>query len=109
FAVRRHGGFDITDGAFLPNGDLLLLERQFTIATGIAMRLRRIDKASIAPGGVADGPVLLEADMAYQIDNMEGLDVWRGPNGSLIVSMISDNNHSLFQRNLYLEFYYPGE
>ncbi|MBN9232366.1 MULTISPECIES: esterase-like activity of phytase family protein [Phyllobacteriaceae] len=104
FTVRRKGEFDITDGAFLPNGDLLLLERSFSMASGVKMRLRRIAGAEIAKGKVADGSVLLEADMAYQIDNMEGMDVWRRDDGKLIVSLVSDDNHSILQRNLYLEF-----
>jgi hypothetical protein len=104
FTVRRSGDFDITDGAFLPDGDLLLLERRFSMATGVAMRLRRIHAKTIAKGMVADGPVLLEADMGYQIDNMEGLDVWRREDGALIVSVISDDNQSMLQRNIYLEF-----
>ena len=48
--------------------------------------------------------MLFEADMSYQIDNMEGLDVWTRADGALIVSLISDDNHSILQRNLYLEF-----
>jgi hypothetical protein len=104
FTVKRNGSFDITDGAFLPNGDLLLLERSFSPADGVKMRLRRIYGESIARGAVADGPVLLDADMSYQIDNMEGLDVWQRPDGKLIDSVISDDNHSILQRNLYLEF-----
>ncbi len=104
FKVARSGDFDITDGAFLPDGDLLLLERKFSMAIGVAMRLRRIEAASIRRGGRADGPVLLEAGMAYQIDNMEGLDIWRRSDGALMVSLVSDDNHSILQRNLYLEF-----
>ncbi len=104
FKVARGGDFDVTDGAFLPDGDLLLLERRFSMAQGVAMRLRRIEADTIRPGGLADGPVLLEADMAYQIDNMEGLDVWRREDGALMVSLVSDDNHSILQRNLYLEF-----
>ncbi|MEJ6785116.1 esterase-like activity of phytase family protein [Aminobacter sp. Piv2-1] len=104
FTVRRDGEFDITDGAFLPGGDLLLLERSFSIASGVKMRLRRIAGDSIGRGQVADGPVLLTADMGYQIDNMEGLDVWRREDGAQMVSLISDDNHSILQRNLYLEF-----
>jgi hypothetical protein len=104
FTVKRSGKFDITDGAFLPNGDLLLLERSFSYADGVAMQLRRIDGGSIGPGKVADGPVLLQADMNYQIDNMEGLDVWRRGDGALMVSIVSDDNQSLLQRNVYLEF-----
>ncbi|CDX49049.1 ABC-type cobalamin/Fe3+-siderophore transport system, ATPase component [Mesorhizobium plurifarium] len=104
FTIRRDGGFDITDGAFLPDGDLLLLERSFSIARGVKMRLRRIYGESIEKGAVADGPVLMEADMGYQIDNMEGLDVWTRDDGALMVSLVSDDNHSILQRNLYLEF-----
>ncbi|WP_378948210.1 esterase-like activity of phytase family protein [Mesorhizobium sp. ANAO-SY3R2] len=104
FTVVRDGAFDITDGAFLPDGDLLLLERSFSIASGVKMRLRRIEGESIAKGKVADGSILFEANMSYQIDNMEGLDVWQRQDGALMVSLISDDNHSILQRNLYLEF-----
>lgn len=109
FTVRRDGEFDITDGAFLPGGDLLLLERSFSMASGVKMRLRRIASDSIAKGKVADGQVLLEANMGYQIDNMEGLDVWQRSDGALMVSLISDDNHSILQRNLYLEFILHGD
>ncbi|MER9330385.1 esterase-like activity of phytase family protein [Mesorhizobium sp. M0488] len=104
FTVKRNGDFDITDGAFLPDGDLLLLERSFSMARGVKMRLRRIHGEGVEKGAIADGPVLLEADMGYQIDNMEGLDVWTRDDGALMVSLISDDNHSILQRNLYLEF-----
>ena len=73
-------------------------------ADGVKMRLRRIYGESIAKGSVADGPVLFEADMSYQIDNMEGMDVWTRADGATMVSLISDDNHSILQRNLYLEF-----
>lgn len=109
FKVARSGEFDVTDGVFLPDGDLLLLERRFSMAEGVAMRLRRIEADTIRSGGLADGPALFEADMSYQIDNMEGLDVWRRDDGALMVSMISDDNHSILQRNLYLEFQLVGE
>jgi hypothetical protein len=74
------------------------------MAEGVRMRLRRIPGDSIAKGAVADGPVLLDADMGYQIDNMEAMDVWKRSDGALMVSLMSDDNHSMLQRNLYLEF-----
>ncbi|MBE7185884.1 MAG: esterase-like activity of phytase family protein [Methylobacterium mesophilicum] len=104
FSVVRHDPFDVSDGAFLPNGDLLLLERSYSFPRGVGLRLRRIAGESIKPGAVVDGPILFTADMSYQIDNMEGLDVWRRADGRIAVSMISDDNQSIFQRNLYLEF-----
>ncbi len=104
FSVKRIGVYDITDGDFLPNGDLLLLERRFSMADGVAMRIRRIAGKDIKPGATVDGPIVLEADMRYQIDNMEGLSVSRGANGYTLVTLVSDDNHSLLQRNLLLQF-----
>ena len=104
FSVKRSGDFDITDGAFLPDGDLLLLERSFSMAQGVRMRLRRLESATIGKGKLSNGPILLQADMNYQIDNMEAMDVWRRADGAVMVSLMSDDNHSILQRNLYLEF-----
>ena len=104
FRVKPHDGFEITDGAFLPNGDLLLLERRFSIATGVGMRLRRIEGATIRPGAVVDGPIIFEADNRSQIDNMEGMDAIVAEDGSVHLIVVSDDNHSILQRTLMLEF-----
>ncbi len=104
FSVLRNDPFDVTDGAFLPDGDLLLLERRFRFADGLGMRIRRIAGADIRPGATVDGDVLLNADMGYQIDNMEGMDVVVMPDGDIRVIVVSDDNHSILQRNLMLEF-----
>ncbi len=104
FAVVRTEPYAVTDGAFLPDGDLLLLERRFNFASGLGMRIRRIPGATIRPGAVVDGDVILEADMGHQIDNMEGLDVVARPNGDISVIIVSDDNHSILERNLMLEF-----
>lgn len=104
FTVRKSGEFDITDGAFLPGGDLVILERSFSMAAGVGLQLRRIAGATIGKGALLDGEILLTANMAYQIDNMEGMDIWTAPDGSVRLSLVSDDNHSILQRNLYLEF-----
>ncbi|MEM5470503.1 esterase-like activity of phytase family protein [Hoeflea sp. AS60] len=109
FFVKRHAPYDVTDGDFLPNGDLLLLERRFSIAEGIGMRIRRIEGSRLVPGNLVDGPVLLEADFGDQIDNMEGLDVSTDEAGQTFVTLVSDDNHSILQRNLVLEFRYLGD
>lgn len=108
FKVARHDDFDITDGAFLPDGDLLVLERRYKVLSGVAMRLRRIPVSEIHPGATADGSILMTADMGYQIDNMEGLDVWKRADGATMISLISDDNQSFLERNLYLEFRLDG-
>lgn len=104
FGVRPDGAFDVTDGAFLPNGDLLLLERRFNLANGIGMRLRLIKGDEIRPGAVVDGEVLIDTDFDYQIDNMEGLDAFQDPDGATHIVMVSDDNHSILQRTMMLEF-----
>jgi hypothetical protein len=104
FFVARNGAFDITDGDFLPDGDLLLLERRFNMADGIAMRLTLVKGSDIEPGATVSGETLFEADMGYQIDNMEALDVWQDAAGATRVTLLSDDNHSILQRNILLEF-----
>lgn len=104
FSVKRSDPWDITDGAFLPNGDLLLLERRFRLSDGMGMRIRRIDGDTIRPGAVVDGEVLIDADLSQQIDNMEGLDVVVMAENDIRVIVVSDDNNSILQRNLMLEF-----
>jgi len=48
--------------------------------------------------------VIFEADLANEVDNMEGLDVHETPSGETILTMISDDNFSLIQRTLLLQF-----
>lgn len=103
-SVRKIGDFDITDLAFHPDGDMLILERRFEPLLGLAFRIRRIPLAAIRPGAVLDGEVLIEADFAHQIDNMEAITAHRGPDGRTVITLFSDDNFSLLQRNLVLRF-----
>lgn len=103
FQVARPGGYDITDLAFLPGGDMLLLERWYRPWRGVGMRIRRIALADLKAGAVLDGPVLIEADLGCEIDNMEGLSVHL-ENGRTVLTLISDDNFSAIQRTLLLEF-----
>ena len=102
--VQRIGDFDVTDCAITPVGDLLVLERSYSRLRGVFMRIRRVALANVKPGATLDGPALFEADMNYQIDNMEGLSVHRAADGAIVLTVISDDNFSLFQRTLLLQF-----
>lgn len=106
FALKRSGDFDITDLDFLPGGDMLVLERHFSPFRGVAMRLRRIPLDEIVPGAVLEGQMLIEANMAYQVDNMEALMIHRAADGRAILTLMSDDNFSILQRNLVLRFAY---
>src|SRR5258707_15639331 len=61
-----------------PDGKLLVLERRFSWAGGLAMRIRSVPFAMIKPGAQVDGPELIFADMGSQVDNMEGLSAGGG-------------------------------
>jgi hypothetical protein len=104
FAVKRSASYDISDAAQLPGGDLLLLERKFSWTSGLAIRMRRIALGEIKPGALVDGPILFEADLGYEIDNMEGLSVHRSAGGETVLTLISDDNFSMIQRTLLLQF-----
>lgn len=104
FFVRRHGAFEISDGTFLPNGDLVLLERSFSLLQGVAIRLRLIRADDIKPDATVDGEELMVADMSYRIDNMEGVDAFRAADGATHLILVSDNNNSFLQKNVMLEF-----
>jgi hypothetical protein len=101
--VVRSGGYDTTDLAFLPGGDVVILERRFSLFGGFGCRLRRIEAASIKPNAGVDGEVIYESEASHQMDNMEGLAIHR-EGSEIVLSLISDNNFSALQRTLLLEF-----
>jgi hypothetical protein len=104
FAVKRTNDFAITDCALLPAGDLLILERRFKPLSGIAMRIRRLAIGELKAGALLDGPALIEADLGYEIDNMEGLSAHRSAAGDIVLTLVSDDNSSSFQRTILLQF-----
>jgi hypothetical protein len=104
FGVRRTDNFDVSDAVLLPSGDLLVLERKFSLLGGAGIRIRRIALKSLAPGAVADGPSIFNADLTEEIDNMEGIDAHVTEEGDTVLTMVSDDNFSLIQRTLLLQF-----
>jgi hypothetical protein len=107
FDVVRSDDYDVADLSFLPGGDVLLLDRRFSLLGGFGIRLRRVTEGTIRPGALVDGPVLFESDPSQQIDNMEGLAVHREGRDT-VLTLISDDNFSPLQRTLLLEFALTG-
>lgn len=105
--LKQIGGFDITDAAPLPDGGLVLLERRFRYSEGVKMRIRRIAAGEIRRGAVLKGEVLLEADDRLNIDNMEAIAAHRGASGEIVLTLMSDDNFSPFQRTLIMQFVLP--
>ena len=104
FSIRRTENFDVSDAVLLASGDLLVLERKFSWLGGIGIRIRRIPLASIVPGAVVDGPSIFSADLGNEVDNMEGIDAHVTPEGDTVLTLVSDDNFSMIQRNLLLQF-----
>lgn len=103
FRYQLSDGYEVTDLAFLGNGDMLVLERWYRPWRGVGMRLRRVAARSIMPDALVSGDLLADLDLAHEIDNMEGLAV-HVENGRTILTIISDDNYSSLQRTLLLEF-----
>jgi hypothetical protein len=104
FSVKRTNGYDISDATLLPDGDLLLLERQYSLDRGVSMRIRRISQDAIKPNALLDGPVVIEVDARHEIDNMEAMSLHRTPKNEIVLTLLSDNNNSSLQRTILLQF-----
>ncbi len=97
-----------TDLAALPNGDILLLQRRYTVAGGQGMRLSQISADQIKPG-----QRMLDVELAIMtpplsVDSFEGLAVHADPTGGWTIYLLSDDNFNPLQRTLLLRFHLPG-
>ena len=104
FSVKRSGNYDVSDAALLPSGDLLILERRYSLTSGVSVRIRRIKLAEIRPGVTVDGPSIFEVDGRCAIDNAEALSVHRSCGGQIILTLLTDDNFSPLQKTLLLQF-----
>ncbi|NPU14410.1 twin-arginine translocation pathway signal [Bradyrhizobium sp. 83002] len=104
FSIVRSNDFDVSDAVLLPSGDLLVLERKFSLFNGVGVRIRRLALSQIAPGALVDGPAIFSADLGQEIDNLEGIDAHVTPEGETVLTLVSDDNFSMIQRTLLLQF-----
>ncbi len=107
-ALQPKGLFVPTGAAQLPDGDILLLERRFTILGGLGARLSRIPLASIRPGALLEGREIAELRAPLTLDNFEGVAVHRLSDGTTRITLVSDDNFSPLQRTLIVQFDLAG-
>lgn len=93
-----------TDMATLPNGDILVLERHFSLAKGMAARLTRISAMDIKAGRVLKGDVIADLAYPFNMDNMEALAIRQNEAGETIIYIMSDDNYNRLQRTLLMMF-----
>jgi hypothetical protein len=100
----RFENYRPSDAARLPSGDLLVLERRYTLLQGVGNRLVRLPAASVVPGALLQPVEIARLLPPLSIDNMEGLAVRQNEQGETLIYMISDDNFNVVQRNLLLMF-----
>jgi hypothetical protein len=47
---------------------------------------------------------MFSADLGNEVDNLEAIDAHVTPEGETVLTLVSDDNFSLIQRNLLLQF-----
>lgn len=104
FRLATADDFAVTDAAFLPSGDLLVLQRRLSWNGAFAMRIVRVAATDLAPGRRVSGDLVYESSGGDEIDNMEGIAVDRAEDGSTLVTLISDDNFFWPQRTVLLRF-----
>jgi len=93
-----------TDAALGPDGRLYLLERRLTWLMEFQTRIRRF---SIRPGAVPafDAAETLLETKPGQLDNMEGLSLWRDADRNVtVLSLVSDDNFLPVQSTRLVEY-----
>lgn len=104
---RRDGLFRPTAMTQLPDGDLLVLERGFSLLGGFVARLVRVPAAGLRPGAVLEGSPVLTLAPPLPVDNYEGMAVLPRKDGRLIAYLVVDDNFSLFQDTLLMAVLLP--
>jgi hypothetical protein len=94
--------FAPTDLAALPDGDVLVLERSYSIARGVRARVRRIRAAHLRPGARLEPEEIARLVPPLPVDNFEGIAVHGDDRGTLVY-LISDDNFNPLQRTLLLQ------
>ena len=91
--------FLVSDAYFLPNDDLLLLERSYNWSIGFKTQLRVLQMIG---NNIKGQYIIIQLDSGKH--NHEGLSIWNNQNGDYFVSIISDNNFIPFITSEILEF-----
>ena len=107
FAYARSGDFRPTDATVLPDGDIAVLERHYTPATGVSARIVLLSRSAVAAVGTIRGRELLHLAPSMTVDNFEGIAARRSPDGKTVLYILSDDNFNPRQRTLLLMFEMP--
>lgn len=95
---KLEGKFVPTDITTLPNGNFLLLERSYSLFSGMKSRISLIKKSEVKPGAVITPKQMALFARKSHTDNLEGITVLPPEkDGSVTVLLISDDNFNPMQ------------
>ncbi|MEM9234662.1 MAG: esterase-like activity of phytase family protein, partial [Pseudomonadota bacterium] len=93
--------FSVTDAATDPQtGDIYIVERAFSRLRGPRARLVRVERNALIEDALIEGQELARFSALNGIDNMEGLELERREDGTLIAHLISDDNFNKVQQTV---------
>ncbi len=94
--ITSEPGWYAVGADFGPEGQLFVLERRFH-GIGFASRVRRFDVVHAVPSATLTGQIVYRSGLG-QHGNLEGIGIWRDPEGRLRAVMVSDDNMRAYQR-----------
>ncbi|MFN8721797.1 MAG: esterase-like activity of phytase family protein, partial [Rhodospirillales bacterium] len=94
FTYLAAPGYRPTDATVLPGGDVLVLERYFSLFGGLAGRVVRVPAAALAEGARVSGTLLRELTPPLPVSNYEGIATVRTADGETLVFVLGDDNFS---------------
>lgn len=103
-SYRSQSGLDPSDAAFLPNGDLLVLERGFNLLMGFRCRIALVPLGSLQQGGVLAGETVAMLESPILSENFEGLAVEKTGENTARLYVVSDNNFNTSQQTILAVF-----
>lgn len=92
--------FHPTDLTTLPNGDLLLLERSYSVLGGVAARISLLKKVEIVPNTLLVPTELARLASGSGVDNMEGIAALPAKSGETDIFLLSDDNFNPLQKTI---------
>nr|WP_321455671.1 esterase-like activity of phytase family protein [uncultured Cohaesibacter sp.] len=108
FSLPQSGNLLVSDAAFTKAGDLVILERNFSLLGGLVVQMRRILASDFHAGEMSRTDLLFRANLGDGIDNMEALDIQPMADGGSLFSLMSDDNFNMLQDTLLLQFSLPA-
>ena len=101
FHYRAAANFAPVGICALADGDLVVLERSFSLLFGgFGARLVRVAARALRPGAVVEGSELARLRPPLLADNYEGIAATLAPDGRQLLWLVSDDNYMALQRTL---------